>query len=540
MRDRRLLVLIGVSAGIVAFGVYAVTGGSGTDAVVATTPRPETPAGDAGRQPPPPPSPSSTPPPSSPPPLTTPAPPPGPEGTAARYFDAWRAGDLVTMGGLVADPPPDFADLHRRFDSDLRVTSLSITPGAVRPQGTEAADVPFEGLRVVAGLGPWPFSSVLHLTLRDGAWKVLWGLDTLHPALRDGGGLRLRETQVRRPATLTREGKPFPLDSKAGDYITGLNGTAVDLSLEEEPSGRVLLESPAPPPSDKRSTISLPVQAAAARVLDGVGQPAAIVAVDAETGQVRAVADTLGGRRAFNGLYPPGSTFKVVTAAALLRSGLTPDTTVPCPASYTIPNARSFTNGDRTDHGAVSLSRAFALSCNTAFVQQTYERLRDGQLRSEAADRFGFREKPGLSSCRILAAGTPDELGSDAIGQNSVQASPLCMAEVAAAVASGVWKPAIMSAEPPPDSPAPVPVDPGVLAGLRAMMREVVTGGTAAQAGLPPDTYGKTGTAEVAGQGDHAWFIGYRGSLAFAVFVANGGGGGAAAAPVAARFLDAL
>jgi cell division protein FtsI/penicillin-binding protein 2 len=68
----------------------------------------------------------------------------------------------------------------------------------------------------------------------------------------------------------------------------------------------------------------------------------------------------------------------------------------------------------------------------------------------------------------------------------------------------------------------------------------VVTQGTAAQAGLPPETAGKTGTAEVKDAEDHAWFIGYRGSLAFAVFVQNGGGGGKVAAPIAARFLNAL
>jgi cell division protein FtsI/penicillin-binding protein 2 len=85
-----------------------------------------------------------------------------------------------------------------------------------------------------------------------------------------------------------------------------------------------------------------------------------------------------------------------------------------------------------------------------------------------------------------------------------------------------------------------VPLDEGVAAALRTMMRSVVTEGTAARAGLPPDTAGKTGTAEVEGAPDHAWFIGYRGPLAFAVFVPNGGSGGAVAAPLAAKFLAAL
>ncbi|MEU8383694.1 penicillin-binding transpeptidase domain-containing protein [Streptosporangium sp. NPDC048865] len=550
MRDRRLLVLIFSATAILVFGVYGVVASSGA---VETSPSPRpAPAGDAGDAETPEPRATVTragntpsPVPSSPPPNlvtfipVTPTPPAGPETVAANYLNAWQAGDLTGMAGMVVDPPADFDVRHRGFDADLRVSSLSLTPGDLRLKGEETAELSFRGVRAVNGLGDWPFDSVLRLEQRFGVWKVRWSPETMHPSLRNGGKLRLKETEVRRPATLTREGDPFPRDSKAGHYFDGLSNTAVDLKLVEEPSGQVVLASPQAA-SGTRTTISQPVQAAAARALDGVEQPAAIVAVDVQTAQVRAVADTLGGKEAFNGLYPPGSTFKVVTAAALLRGGLTPDSPVACPAAYTIPNGRSFSDSDGIDHGAVPLTTAFALSCNTTFAQQAYERLRDDRLRAEAADRFGFREKPGLSSCRIQPYGSPDQLGSDAIGQNSVQASPLCMAEVAAAVASGVWRPAILTEESPGDSPAPVPLDEGVAAGLRTMMGAVVTQGTASQAGLPPGTAGKTGTAEVANGGDHAWFIGYRDSLAFAVFVRHGGAGGKVAAPIAARFLNAL
>lgn len=80
-----------------------------------------------------------------------------------------------------------------------------------------------------------------------------------------------------------------------------------------------------------------------------------------------------------------------------------------------------------------------------------------------------------------------------------------------------------------------------MVTGLRSMMRAVATRGTAARAGLPAGTAGKTGTAEYDAQGrTHAWFIGYRGDLAFAVFVQHGGDGGQVAAPVAARFLAVI
>ncbi|MGZ4618655.1 MAG: penicillin-binding transpeptidase domain-containing protein, partial [Frankiaceae bacterium] len=84
---------------------------------------------------------------------------------------------------------------------------------------------------------------------------------------------------------------------------------------------------------------------------------------------------------------------------------------------------------------------------------------------------------------------------------------------------------------------------PDVAANLRSFMAGVVQNGTAAGAGLPPGTYGKTGTAEF-GNDDppqtHAWFVGFRGDVAFAVVVDGGGFGGEVAAPVAARFLRLL
>ncbi|MEU6742540.1 penicillin-binding transpeptidase domain-containing protein [Streptosporangium sandarakinum] len=537
MRRKRLLALIGTAVTIVVVSVYGLLTAPGAGrAAPARTPGPtreitltdEEPPGQAPTGP-----------------LVSPTPTPAPatpEEAAARYVEAWQDGNLTAMAALVADPPADFAGRHLDFDRDLRVSSLSLTLGETLREDAAAADFAFHGVRQMEGFdAPWEFASVLHLARRDDAWKVLWTPETMHPSLRDGGSVQRTETAFRRPDTLTREGEPFPRHSRADRYVSGLEGTVTVPTLVERPSGRELLAAPVPPLNGRRSTISRPVQAAAARALDGVGAPAAIVALDVRSRQVLAVADTLDeGQAAFTGLYPPGSTFKIVTAAALLRTGLTPDTPLPCPAAYTVPNGKTFGNDGGADHGTVTLTAAFAFSCNTTFAQQTYERLGDGRLAAEAADRFGFRVKPGLSACRIGRGETRDELTTDAIGQNSVLASPLCMAEVAAAAASGVWQPAVMTDRPAPGLPAAVPLDDGVAAALRAMMAAVVTEGTAARAGLPPGTAGKTGTAEVGDGASHAWFVGYRDSVAFAVFVRHGGGGGAVAAPIAARFLRAL
>jgi cell division protein FtsI/penicillin-binding protein 2 len=116
------------------------------------------------------------------------------------------------------------------------------------------------------------------------------------------------------------------------------------------------------------------------------------------------------------------------------------------------------------------------------------------------------------------------------------------MALVAATVSEGRWRqPRLVSAE--AEAEPPDPLDGKVAGTLRTLMRQVVTEGTAATANLPGKVGGKTGTAEY-GTGDplptHAWFIGFRGDLAFAVVVEDGGVGGRVAAPVAARFLRGL
>ena len=124
-------------------------------------------------------------------------------------------------------------------------------------------------------------------------------------------------------------------------------------------------------------------------------------------------------------------------------------------------------------------------------------------------------------------------------------ASPVQMASVAAAVASGRWHaPTLTTAPAPAAGPVVAPLAPTIDSTLKSFMASVVRpGGTAAGAGIPAGTFGKTGTAEFGNDNPpqtHAWFIGFRGDLAFAVIVEGGGVGGRVAAPLAAGFLRAL
>ncbi|GII03946.1 penicillin-binding transpeptidase domain-containing protein [Planobispora takensis] len=474
----------------------------------------------------------------------------GAEETARAYLTAWEESDLATMNRLVSGAPDDFIERHRTFSQDLGIESLTITPGRISFQGGQAAEMPFDGVREVEGLGEWPFSSTLKLAVKDGRWKVLWSPETLHPALKDGGRLRISEISGEEASLVTRSGEPFPHDNGAEAYLQTLGAELEGRTSEGgyaleavTPAGEVerLLTDEPEKGEEVRTTFSRPVQAAAARALDGVEGPAAIVAVQSGTGEVLAIADRLGGQNAFLGLYPPGSTFKVVTAEALLSAGLAPDSPVACPATYSPPGGRPFRNaGDYAAPGPVTLTEAFAVSCNTAFIEQAVQLLPDGGLVG-AAELLGFNKplKVPAVNCQIKAHSTDDELASDAIGQNSVLASPLCMALVAAAVESGTWhQPLMMERAAEEGDAVELPRD--VAQGLRAMMRAVVTDGTASEIPLPEGTAGKTGTAEAGGGREHAWFVGYRNGVAFAVLVENGGSGAQSALPVAARFLRAL
>jgi hypothetical protein len=295
-------------------------------------------------------------------------------------------------------------------------------------------------------------------------------------------------------------------------------------------------------------TIDLAIQQAAESALSGVTLPAGLVAIDVATGQIKAVVskpDT-GFERALDGAYPPGSTFKVVTSEALLAAGNSASTPAPCPAAIPV-NGRVFHNFEGEEAGALDLLHAFQTSCNNAFIGLG-DKLGSDDL-PKAASRFGFGTKwsIGVPSYGGTFPKPIDraELAASAIGQGRILASPLQMASVAAAVASGQWRQPVLTTKPAPKITATAPaLDGGIVATLQSFLASVVQpGGTAAGAGLPAGTVGKTGTAEF-GNGNppptHAWFIGYRGNIAFAVVVEGGGVGGQVAAPLAARFLDAF
>jgi cell division protein FtsI/penicillin-binding protein 2 len=272
-----------------------------------------------------------------------------------------------------------------------------------------------------------------------------------------------------------------------------------------------------------------------------------LVAIQPSTGRVLAVIERPGGfDRALQGGFPPGSTFKVVTASALSGAGLRPATVVQCPAQVNV-GGRVFHNFDNEHLGATSLQTAFAVSCNSTFITLATQRLSGAALASSAA-QFGFNAKASLGIPATLGQFTTPrtqvDLAADAFGQGTDLVNPLSEASMAGAVEDGTWRPPVLVLSPAPKQTAqPQQLGSTVLSTLRPMMRAVVTTGTAANVGFPGGVFGKTGTAEFGSAQNpraHAWFVGYQGDLAFAVLVEGGGVGADASAPIANAFLRNL
>ncbi|MDT0318723.1 penicillin-binding transpeptidase domain-containing protein [Streptomyces millisiae] len=304
--------------------------------------------------------------------------------------------------------------------------------------------------------------------------------------------------------------------------------------------------------SPVETTIDPATQAAAEAALEDAGRAGAIVAIRPSTGHVLAAADWPldGFDRSLRGQLAPGSTFKVVTAAALLEGGATPDDVLGCPRTVTV-DGQSFENQDEFELGPdTTLREAFAASCNTALIDHR-DRFAPDTL-SRTAEAFGIGGEWSVGAATfdgsVPVAESDNELAASLIGQARVQTSPLVMASVAATVAQGAFhQPVLVPAAVDEPHQASAELAPETFQALRSMMRETVTAGSAAAlAGVPGEPHGKTGTAEFADEdgelSTNAWIIGFLGErdLAFAVVLEDGGSGGSDAGPVAADFLSAL
>jgi cell division protein FtsI/penicillin-binding protein 2 len=286
----------------------------------------------------------------------------------------------------------------------------------------------------------------------------------------------------------------------------------------------------APAPSVTISLDRSVQNAAQNAVNNATAKQAMIVVIKPSTGEIMAVAQNAAanaeGPLATMGLYPPGSTFKIVTAgAAIERDMATPNTMLGCPGVMDIGH-RTIPNYGGFDLGTVPMSRAFASSCNTTFAELA-SRMPPRGL-TQAAAQYGIGPDYQIEGITTVSGSVPPtvslaERTEDGFGQGKVVVSPFGMAMAAATVAAGKTPvPQLIEGRQTIVTGDRTPISPKMLDGLRPMMRLVVTNGTADDLQGAGDVRGKTGEAEFAG-GSHSWFAGYRGDMAFAALIVGGG-----------------
>ncbi|HEY7051731.1 MAG TPA: penicillin-binding transpeptidase domain-containing protein [Mycobacterium sp.] len=312
------------------------------------------------------------------------------------------------------------------------------------------------------------------------------------------------------------------LEGEAGWRVVKVNQNGVELG--------VLNEVPGTPAPSVSITLDRAVQNAAQGAVNRVGKAAMIVVIKPSTGAILAIAQNPAadsqGPLATTGMFPPGSTFKMITAgAAIQRDMATPNTMLGCPGTTEIGH-RVVTNYDAFDLGVVPMSRAFANSCNTTFAELA-SRMPPTALHV-AASKYGIGRDYDVAGISTVTGSVPPtvnlaERTEDGFGQGKVLVSPFGMALAAATVAAGKTPvPQLITDRPTGVTGDQADITPQMLDGLRPMMRLVVTNGTAKDIAGSGDVHGKTGEAEFQG-GSHSWFAGYRGDMAFAALIVAGG-----------------
>ncbi|GAA1289474.1 penicillin-binding transpeptidase domain-containing protein [Saccharothrix xinjiangensis] len=465
---------------------------------------------------------------------------------------AGQAGQAASVTDAVGVAGAAIAKTQQGMPGATYHARLGPAPGVA--EGATTATIDADVTWTLPGGAPFAYPVEVEVRLVGDRWRVHWSPALLHPRLTEGQGLAYSATSGD-GALLDRTGAPVAADfaplvmgtvRQAVGPLTGTPGWRVAVVDAAGAPVSVLQEQEPQVARSMTVTLDPKVQAAAQAAVDQVGQAAAVVALQKD-GEVLAVAQNAPadgvGRIALENWFEPGSTFKVVTAAAALAGGSARvDTPVACPGKATI-GTRQITNDDSFDLGTVPLHRAFAASCNTSFSRLAADLPADAL--PNAAAYFGLMSDftvAGITTNtgKVVPAESVAERVEAGIGQGDVLATPFGMALVAATVANGRTPVPQLIRGIPTEGQAPAALPGGITSALRSMMGEVVTSGTAQELAGFGGVRGKTGTAQFGdGARAHGWFVGYRGDLAFAVLVV-GGGSSKVAVSTTASFLSGL
>jgi peptidoglycan glycosyltransferase len=467
---------------------------------------------------------------------------------ADQFVTAWTHGDYASMYADIARSsqpevaPSEFAATYRQALIEATVTHVKLTGAA---HGGAQGDVVVPVTVDTRLFGALSLDFTLR-TVADGTLgtRIAWSRSLAFPGLRPGE-LLSRDTRLPRRATLlARDGSvlaesptgPDPVVSAKAtrnsplgnvaeavvgavgpapvgrrqeleeqgvpyDASVGLSGLelAFDDRLRGTAGGELLAGSrvlayaaPRPAPA-VRTSVSPTLQSAAVTALGG--QLGGIVALVPSTGQILAVAGI-----GLDGLQPPGSTFKMVTTTGVLEAKIATAHSVFPYATFATLDGVKLSNANGEECGG-TLELAFAVSCNSVFTPLGVK-LGAGRLVA-TAERFGFNKAPGITGASESTLPPASQiqgeldLGSTAIGQGQVLATPLEMATVAATIADGGRRPQPTFLQGHPAPRVSVTSD-SVAHTMRRLMIDVVREGTGTSAAIPGVTVaGKTGTAEL-------------------------------------------
>ncbi len=495
---------------------------------------------------------------------------------ATAFLTAWQSGDLATAANYTNQPAAAETALAA-YAKDLNLGAFTLQPGSASNAAGSTAARPRQSVSfavrasVAAGSGKsalrstWSYHSALVAYQQPDAavWFVAWQPDVVAPNLT--ATTRLAAVEV--PPTvytvtdssgqsLTRYGDPG-LDTIVGllkqSAPTNEEGASPGLDVEIQtkagdpvPDSQAVLITPGYFPT-LGTTINAKAETAA-RAAVALHTGSALVAIQPSTGDILAIANNAGYNDfALTAQVAPGSTMKVITSTALFNAGLaTPDTGVECPATFTVQGITYHNDEGESEPAGTPLAYDFAQSCNNAFDQwwpQLY-----GKLASTAKTYYGLDQDwdigiGDLSASYFNAPATASgsELAQEAFGEGQLVASPLAMASVAATVDTGTFRQPVLTASAKRVTATPLPASTD--AGLKEMMRDVVTEGTAAGLGFGPTVYAKTGTADIQGQEQpNSWLIAFDPTkdIAVAALVVNAGYGAQFAGPEVAAFLNAF
>jgi cell division protein FtsI/penicillin-binding protein 2 len=525
-----------------------------------------------------------------------------PRREAAQDFaDAWARSDYAAMHALLTADDQRDVPLSRFATAYHDAAKISTLSGVTVGRASEPMDgvitVPVELRTRIFGTLPGRLALPVVEDGDDGA-RVDWSRNLVHPGLRAGEKLTRSTTMPPRAAIQARDGTPLAegegrlsdlgavaseiagqvgpapperaaelerrgVPKRASVGLTGLE-REFDEELAGTPGGklragdRVIASVEPKRGSTVRTTIDADVQRAAVEAL--AGRFGGIAVIRPRDGEILALAGI-----AYSAPQPPGSVFKIITLAGALEAGVAkPKDEYPVQTAAVLEGVE-LQNAHGESCGG-SLATSFAHSCNSVFAPMG-AKLGARKLVA-AAEKFGFNADPGLAGAMRSTIPAADEIGDDlavgstAIGQGQVLATPLLFATIAGAIGEHGMRvqPTLRKGGEPRRTRATTR---SVARTIGRYMRLVVTSGTGVGAAIPGvKVAGKTGTAELRDTTNdgvdpidpnappvedrtdtNAWFTAYAPTkqprVAVAVMLVGQGAGGETAAPAARQVIEA-